>query len=50
MNPKESKRRQNVTHIVSLFVTVVIYRTHLCMICKVRKSLSHVIRLMVKST
>ena len=32
MDRKESKRRQNVTHIVLLFVTVVIYRTHLyCM-------------------
>ena len=29
MNRKESKRRQNVTHVVLLFVTVVIYRTHL---------------------
>ena len=29
MARKESKRRQNVTHIVLLFVTVVIYRTHL---------------------
>ena len=29
MNRKESKRRQNVIHVVLLFVTVVIYRTHL---------------------
>ena len=29
MNRKESKRRQNVTHVILLLVTVVIYRTHL---------------------
>ncbi len=29
MDRKESKRRQNVTHIVLLFVMVVIYRIHL---------------------